>query len=105
MTVQLLFCTCPDTATAERIADTLVGRGLAACVSILPGLTSVYRWQDAVERSSEVLLLIKSTSERYPALEVAVRELHPYELPELIAVEADAGLPPYLAWVVESASA
>jgi periplasmic divalent cation tolerance protein len=104
MPIQLLFCTCPDTATAERIAEALVARRLAACVNILPGLTSIYRWQGAVERSSEELLLIKSTSERYEALEAAVRELHPYELPELIAVEAAAGLPPYLAWVVESTS-
>jgi periplasmic divalent cation tolerance protein len=105
MSIQLLFCTCPDTPTAERIAEALVDRHLAACVNIVPGITSVYRWQGAVERSSEQLLLIKSASERYDEVEAAIRELHPYELPELIAVEAAAGLPPYLAWIVESTSA
>jgi periplasmic divalent cation tolerance protein len=105
MSIQLLFCTCPDAPTAERIAEALVDRRLAACVNIVPGITSIYRWQEAVERSNEQLLLIKSASERYDQLEAAVRELHPYELPELIAVEAAGGLPPYLAWIVESTSA
>jgi periplasmic divalent cation tolerance protein len=105
MSIQLLFCTCPDAPTAERIAEALVDRRLAACVNIVPGITSIYRWQGAVERSNEQLLLIKSASERYDQLEAAVRELHPYELPELIAVEAAAGLPSYLAWIVESTSA
>jgi periplasmic divalent cation tolerance protein len=104
MTVQLIYCTCPDTDTAERIATTLVERRLAACVNVLPAVTSIYRWQEAVERSSEVLLLIKTCAERYPALEAAIRELHPYELPEILAVEAAAGLPPYLAWVRDSTS-
>jgi periplasmic divalent cation tolerance protein len=102
MSIQLLFCTCPDSSAAERLAEALVARRLAACVNILPGLTSVYRWQGVVERSSEHLLLIKSTSDRYDALEAAIRELHPYELPEVIAVEAAAGLPAYLAWIAES---
>lgn len=99
MTVRIVFCTCPDTASAERIADALVGERLAACVNLLPAVTSVYRWQGKVERASEIQLLIKTTADRLEALGVRVAELHPYELPELIAVEARAGLPAYLGWV------
>jgi periplasmic divalent cation tolerance protein len=99
MTVRIVFCTCPDTASAERIADALVGESLAACVNLLPAVTSVYRWQGQVERASEIQLLIKTTAGRLEALGARVAELHPYELPELIAVEARAGLPAYLDWV------
>ena len=74
---------------------------LAACVSRLPGLESTYRWQDRVEHANEVLLLIKTAAERLEALTARVQTLHPYELPELIAVEAAGGLAPYLAWVAE----
>lgn len=99
MTVRIVFCTCPDTASAERIADALVGERLAACVNLLPAVTSVYRWQGKVERASEIQLLIKTTADRLEALGARVAELHPYELPELIAVEARAGLPAYFDWV------
>jgi periplasmic divalent cation tolerance protein len=94
------FCACPDAATATRIADALVGERLAACVSVLPGLRSTYRWQGAIERADEVLLLAKTARERVPALSARIAELHPYELPEVVAVEAAAGLPAYLDWVV-----
>ncbi len=104
MSVRLVFCTCPDRNTAERIAAALVELRLAACVNLLPGLHSIYRWQDAVEHADEVLLLIKSTAERYPALQAAIVEQHPYELPEVVAVEAAGGLPGYLAWVRDSTS-
>jgi len=97
----ICFCTCPDTDTAERLAEALVEERLAACVNILPGLRSVYRWQAEVERADEVLLLIKTLPDRYPALQDRLRELHPYELPELLAVEAAAGLPAYLSWVAD----
>lgn len=101
MPVLLCLCTCPDAASARTIADALVGERLAACVSRLPGLESTYRWQDRIEHAGEVLLLIKTTAERLDALTARVRTLHPYELPELIAVEAAGGLAPYLAWVAE----
>jgi len=81
-------CSCPDLASAERMAEALVGERLAACVQLLPGLHSVYRWHGEVERADEVLLLIKTTRERLDALGARVRALHPYELPELLAVEA-----------------
>ena len=101
MSVLLCLCTCPDAACADTIATTLVEERLAACVSRLPGMHSVYRWEGRVERSGEVLLLIKTTHDRLPALTARVQALHPYELPELIAVEAAGGLAPYLAWVAE----
>jgi periplasmic divalent cation tolerance protein len=93
------YCTCPDLATAERLAEALVGERLAACVNVLPGLRSVYRWQCTVERADEVLLLIKTTRGRLDALVARVQALHPYELPELLAVEVAGGLPAYLDWV------
>lgn len=95
----LVYCTCPDHATALRIAETLVDRELAACVNIIPGLTSVYRWQGQRETASEALLLIKTRQTVYPELQAAILTLHPYELPEIIAVPIETGLPAYLAWI------
>jgi len=99
VTVLLCLCTCPDPDTGARLAAALVDERLAACVNQLHGLRSVYRWQDAVERADETLLLIKTTHDRLPALQARLVALHPYELPELIAVEAAGGLPAYLDWV------
>jgi periplasmic divalent cation tolerance protein len=87
---------------AERLARALVERRLAACVNVVPGLVSVYRWQGAVEREEERLLLIKTRAERVDALRRALVELHPYELPELVVLDVRDGHPPYLAWVDES---
>ena len=101
MTVLLCLTTCPAAGCAERIAAALVEEHLAACVTIVPGLRSVYRWQGAIERADEHLLLIKTTADEYPALQARLQTLHPYELPELLAVEAVDGLPAYLQWVVE----
>lgn len=99
MSALLVYCTCPDRLQAESIARALVEGRLAACVSILPGVGSVYRWQGAVEHAAEVQLLIKTTRERYAELEAAVLAVHPYELPELLAVEPAAGLARYLDWI------
>ena len=101
MTVLICFCTCPDRPVADRLAETLVGEGLAACVNVVPGLHSVYRWQGAIERSDETLLLIKTTAAGLPALSARIVELHPYELPEIVAVEVAGGLSAYLDWVAE----
>ena len=98
MTALLCLCACPDADTAGRIADALVDERLAACVQILPGATSVYRWQGKVERASETLLSIKTTRDRLDALS-ARWSLHHYELPEVIAVEINGGLPAYLDWI------
>ena len=98
----LALCTCPDEATARRLASLLVEDHLAACVNILPGLTSVYRWQGRTESASEWLLLIKTHRSRYPSLEQQLREHHPYELPEIVAVSISNGLPDYLRWISEA---
>lgn len=100
--ILLCLCSCPDATSAEQLAGALVGERLAACINIVPGLRSVFRWQGSVQRESEVLLLIKTTRSRYPALQARLPQLHPYELPELLAVESVFGLPAYLQWVVES---
>lgn len=97
----LVYCTCPDAATAGRLARAVVEARLAACVNALPGVRSTYRWKAQVEQADEVLLLIKTTADRLDALTARLRELHPYELPEVLAVQASAGLPEYLDWVAQ----
>ncbi|WP_435101009.1 divalent-cation tolerance protein CutA [Arhodomonas sp. AD133] len=93
--------TCPDRETAERIAEALVAGHHAACVNIIPGLTSVYRWQGEVHRDPELLLVAKTTRAAFDELEAAIRAEHPDELPEIIAVPIAAGLEGYLHWVTE----
>ena len=95
----LVLCNAPDAACAEKIAETLLERRLAACVNILPACQSVYRWQGKVERAEEVPLLIKTSEAAYAALEAAIRRVHPYEVPEIVALPIVRGLPAYLAWV------
>ena len=99
MTTLLVLTNVPERAAAERLADMLVEQRLAACVSILAPCRSVYRWKGAVQRDEEHPILMKTTAERYPALEQALRAAHPYELPEIIAVPVERGLPAYLEWV------
>ena len=101
----LILCTCPDPATAERIAETLVGERLAACVNIMPGLTSVYRWQGKIEHDSELLLLIKTREAIYSLLEARIGELHPYQVPEIIALPILTGSTPYLDWLTDNTGA
>ena len=96
------LCTCPDEASARRIATRLVEERLAACVNLLPRVHSVYRWHDVVEHADEVLLLVKTTRAALPALQARLQALHPYELPELLAVECAGGLPAYLAWIADN---
>lgn len=100
----LALCTCPDADSAGKLARTLVGEHLAACVSRIPGITSVYAWQSRIEEDTEVLLLIKTTSERFAALRERVVALHPYEVPELIALDIGDGLPAYLQWLQQAAA-
>jgi periplasmic divalent cation tolerance protein len=99
--VLIVLTSCPDTEVADRLARTLVEQKLAACVNRLPAVNSVYRWQGAVERAIEVPLLIKSTRERLPEIQEVIRALHPYEVPEIVAIPVVAGLPAYLRWVVD----
>ena len=95
----LVLTNVPDNAVAERVARALIDAHAAACVNILSQCRSVYRWQDAVEATTEVPLLIKTTAEAYPRVERILRECHPYAVPEIIAVPIEHGLPEYLAWV------
>jgi periplasmic divalent cation tolerance protein len=105
MGILLVITNLPDLDAAEALARTLVEQGVAACVNVLAPCRSVYRWQDAVETAVEIPLLIKTSAERYADLEAAIRAGHPYELPEIIAVPIERGLPDYLAWVAaETAS-
>jgi periplasmic divalent cation tolerance protein len=96
---QIVLTTCPDAVSAERIARILVEDGLAACVNILPPMQSIYRWKGKIEVANEQLLVIKSAVARFPAIRDRLRSLHPYELPEIIAVPIVDGLPEYLAWL------
>lgn len=89
---------------ADRLARALVERRLAACVNVVPGVVSHYRWQGELQRDEERLLVIKTRAERIEALRDALRELHPYELPELVAFEISAGSPEYLKWLDEGVS-
>lgn len=94
-----MLCNCPDESCAERLAHGLIETRLAACVNRLAPVISTYRWNDRVETSSEVPLLIKTTAARYPALQDWLTREHPYEVPEIIALPLAAGLPAYLDWV------
>lgn len=95
----LVLCNTPDPATANRLAEQLVEERLAACVNILPACRSVYRWQGAIESAEEIPLLIKTTGDVYPILQARLTELHPYEVPEIIALSIEQGLPAYLRWI------
>ena len=101
MSALLVLTNLPDRAAAEALAAQLVERRLAACVNILAPCRSVYRWQSEVQHEEEHPMLIKTTLERYPALEQAIRAGHPYELPEIVAVPLERGLPEYLRWIAE----
>jgi periplasmic divalent cation tolerance protein len=95
----LVLTNLPDRAAAERLADALIGGRLAACVNILAPCRSVYRWKDALQHDEEHPLLIKTTEARYAELEQAIRANHPYDLPEIVAVPIERGLPAYLEWL------
>jgi periplasmic divalent cation tolerance protein len=105
MSALLVLTNLPDRAAAERLADMLLEKRVAACVNILAPCRSVYRWQGALQHDEEHPMLIKTTAERYAALEQALRAGHPYELPEIIAVPIERGLPAYLDWVAAETKA
>jgi periplasmic divalent cation tolerance protein len=98
----LMLCNAPDAEIAQRLARTLVESRFAACVNLLPGVQSVYRWQGAVETASEVTLLVKTTGAQVAAVEAALVAAHPYDVPEVVAWPAGQVNAPYLAWVQES---
>jgi periplasmic divalent cation tolerance protein len=105
MSMLLVLTNLPDRAAAERLADSLIEKRLAACVNILAPCRSVYRWKEAVQHDEEHPMLIKTTAECYPSLEAAIRAGHPYELPEIIAVPVERGLPAYIDWVAAETGA
>ncbi|HEY4732494.1 MAG TPA: divalent-cation tolerance protein CutA [Gammaproteobacteria bacterium] len=97
----IVLNTCPDSASAESIATTLVRNRLAACINIIPNIRSIYEWKGELNKGTEYLLIIKTLAECYKELEKTIQSLHPYELPEIIAVSIEAGLPDYLTWISE----
>ena len=99
---RIIFTTSGSEDEARSIANHLVENQLAACVNLIPRVESIYRWQGKVESNREWLLLIKTTSGKFPAVRDAIRELHSYELPECIAVAIDDGSPSYLQWLEQS---
>lgn len=105
MSTLVVITNLPDRATAEKLADELVAKRLAACVNILAPCRSIYRWKGATQHDDEHPMLIKTTLERYPALEAAIRAGHPYELPEIVALDVERGLPAYLQWVADETRA
>lgn len=100
--VRIVYVTAADEAEGARIARVLVGESLAACVNIVPGVRSVYRWEGAIEEAEEAMLAIKTTAGRLEALDRRVRELHSYDLPEVVAVTVAGGSDAYLGWVRRS---
>jgi periplasmic divalent cation tolerance protein len=102
---RLVLSTAGTREEAETIAESLVDLGLAACVNLIPGLTSIYRWQGAIERADEILLIIKTTEPRLAELEAALRKLHSYEVPEVIILAPERGGDDYLTWLSASTSA
>jgi periplasmic divalent cation tolerance protein len=95
----LVLTNVPDAALARALAQQLVEQRLAACVNILPAVQSIYQWQGAVEQADEITLLIKTEQARYAQLEAAIKAMHPYHVPEIIALPIVAGLPAYLDWI------
>ncbi len=100
----LVLTTAPDGETARGLARELVERRHAACVNVLPGATSVYRWEGSVREEGEVLLIVKTTGERIPGIEALLAERHPYDVPELVAIEPAHVEPRYLAWLCRESS-
>jgi periplasmic divalent cation tolerance protein len=97
--VLVVLTNCPDSTSADAIAGRLVENRLAACVNRLAPVTSTYRWEGAIETATEIPLLIKCTRARYAEVESAIRELHPYEVPEIVVLPVSGGWGPYLRWV------
>jgi periplasmic divalent cation tolerance protein len=102
MEILVVLCTFPNMEAARQIGTMLVEAQLAACVNLCPSIESIYRWQGKVETANEVLALIKTTLSGYAALEARIKELHPYEVPEIIALPVHQALAPYACWIQES---
>lgn len=103
--VEITLITVPTPEVARTLAEALVGEGLVACVNIIPGVTSIYRWKGAVEEDGELLLLAKGGTRRRAEVEARVRELHPYEEPEILVLDVTDGSHTYLTWVLRESGA
>lgn len=101
-TALIVLCTCPDGQTAERLASALVEQQLAACVNVLPGIRSFYRWEGRLEQADEIQLIIKTMRSAWPRVEQFIQQQHPYEVPEILAIPVTAGLPAYLKWLEDA---
>lgn len=99
---RVALVTAPDAVSAEALVEALVEEGLAACGNIVGGVTSLYRWEGALERASEVLIILKTTAQAAPRLTARVPELHPYDVPEVLVLAVETGHAPYLTWLGES---
>ena len=102
MSALVVLVTAPSTDAALSLGRALVDERLAACVSVVPGITSIFAWEGKREEAAEALLVIKTESRRYAALEQRVQELHPYSVPEVLALTVEAGSPAYVQWVRDS---
>ena len=98
----LVLSTCPGSISAKKMAQELVTEKLAACVNVIPGVQSFFSWVGKVDTANEHMLVIKTTRDRYPALEKKIKKIHPYELPEIIAVPIETGLAGYLNWITKN---
>lgn len=99
---QVVLCNCPDMFSAEQLAQHLVEEKLAACVNLIPHVQSFYLWENKIVKDQEIMLVIKTTSHCYPALETAIKKHHTYQIPEIIVLPIINGYQPYLNWLNEN---
>lgn len=99
-----VFCTCPNEKVADDIGTQVISNSLAGCVNILPNVTSIYRWQGKIEKEKEYLLVLKTTKNCYPSLEKLIIKLHPYQVPEIIALSINYASLEYLEWLKQNIS-
>lgn len=97
--LQLILCTCPDKISAQKIAQALITKKLAACVNMIPNITSIYEWEGKVVEETEVLLLIKTKQNLFTQLSDEITHIHPYDIPEVIALDIAQGNPDYMHWL------
>ncbi len=102
---RIVLTSCANADDAERIARALLERRLVACVNIVPGVRSLYRWEGKIEDDSELILIMKTAAHAVPPLRTAIEDIHPYEVPELVVLPIDDGSPSYLTWVAANVSA
>ena len=98
----IVLCTTPDFECAQKISLNLIEKNLAACCNMVPGMSSIYRWQNKILQEKETMLVIKSTQQKFTALEIEIKRLHPFEVPEIISIDISDGSAEYLNWIISS---